>query len=62
MLFLTVKSKITDEWLYFNEPVTNVNVSEHCIDCKTLTGKWEIFYSSNYSVMITNREIRDVKK
>lgn len=40
--------------------LTSVNVSERCIDCKTLSGKWEIFYHLYYSVMITNSPIKVV--
>nr|DAI59076.1 MAG TPA: NEOGENIN, RGM DOMAIN FAMILY MEMBER ADHESION [Tectiviridae sp.] len=60
MLYLTAKSKLTNEWLYINAPVQNVNVSEYCIDCKMLSGKWELLSNLYYSIMITNNPIKVV--
>ena len=57
MLYLTAKSKLTNEWLYINAPITSVNVSERCIDFKTLYGKWDMLSNLYYSIMITNNQI-----
>ena len=42
MMYLTAKSKLTGEWLYINAPISNINVGEHFIDIKTLSGKWDL--------------------
>lgn len=62
MMYLTAKSRLTDEWLYFNEPVTNISIGEHCIECKVFSGKWELLNNLYCSVMLTNLPIRDVVK
>lgn len=60
MLFLTAKSKITNEWMDINAPIKNVNVSEHCIDCEMLSGEWQLLSNLYYSIMITNNPIKVV--
>lgn len=62
MMYLTAKSKLTGEWLYINAPVSSINVGEHCIDFKLLSGNWELLSNLYYSVMITNTPIRVVMK
>lgn len=60
MLYLTAKSKITNEWLDINAPIKNVNVSEYCIDCEMLSGEWQLLSNLYYSIMITNNPIKVV--
>lgn len=57
MMYLTAKSKLTGEWLYINAPVSGINVGEHFIDIKTLSGKWDLLSNLYYSIMITNNQI-----
>lgn len=59
-MFLTAKSKLTDEWLYINTPVQNINVSRHFVEVKMLSGAWELISNLYYSIMITNVPIKVV--
>ena len=60
MMYLTAKSKLSNEFQYFNLPITAVNWGEHCVDCRTLSGNWELMSNQFYMIMVTNSPVRSM--